>query len=171
MDDRGARMLIRTFFACAIVLGLAGPGAAQQKPDFSGVWTLDRQASKLSPGAAAVQSGVAVIEHRDPTFRFRATFNTASGPLQYEYELQSDGRDVGATQNGVTALANLRWEGEALVTRSRVQRPDGEMRITYRFELIDGGQRLRGVEQLRGAGQEQDNIWIFAKRQDIPSDK
>jgi hypothetical protein len=27
----------------------------------------------------------------------KATFVTASGPLQYEYELQSDGRDVGAT--------------------------------------------------------------------------
>ena len=157
-------MLIRTCIASGILLGLAGLGVAQQKPDFSGEWTLNRQASSLSPGAAAVESGVVRIEHRDPTFRYKATFVSASGPLQYDYELQSDGRDVGATQNGVTMLSNLRWEGEALVTRSRIQRPNGEMRISSRHELIDGGSRLRVVEQLRGAGQEQDNIWIFDLR-------
>ena len=157
-------MLIRTCIASVILLGLAGLGVARQKPDFSGEWTLNRQASTLSPGAAAVQSGVVRIEHRDPTFRYKATFVSANGPLQYEYELQSDGRDVGATQNGVTMLSNLRWEGQALVTRSRIQRPDGETRISFRHELIDGGRRLRAVEQLRGAGQEQDNVWIFDRR-------
>ena len=157
-------MLIRTCIASVILLGLAGLGVAQQKPDFSGEWTLNRQASTLSPGAAAVQSGVVRIEHRDPTFRYKATFVSANGPLQYEYELQSDGRDVGATQNGVTMLSNLRWEGQALVTRSRIQRPEGETRISFRHELIDGGRRLRAVEQLRGAGQEQDNVWIFDRR-------
>ena len=157
-------MLIRTCIASVILLGLAGLGVAQQKPDFSGEWTLNRQASTLSSGAAAVQSGVVRIEHRDPTFRYKATFVSANGPLQYEYELQSDGRDVGATQNGVTMLSNLRWEGQALVTRSRIQRPDGETRISFRHELIDGGRRLRAVEQLRGAGQEQDNVWIFDRR-------
>src|SRR5262249_53542953 len=96
-----------------------------------------------------------------PTFRYKAEFVSANGPIQYESELQSDGRDIGATQNGVTALANLRWEGEALVARWRIQRPEGEVRISYRYELINGGLRLRGTEQLRGAGQEQDNTWIF----------
>jgi hypothetical protein len=157
-------MSIRTCIAGGILLGLAGLGIAQQKPDFSGEWTLDRKASTLSPGAAAVQSGVVRIEHRDPTFRYKATFISANGPLQYEYELQSDGRDVGATQNGVTTLANLRWEGEALVARWRIQRPDGETRISFRHELIDDGRRLRAVEQLRGAGQEQDNVWTFDRR-------
>ena len=104
------------------------------------------------------------IEHRDPTFRYKATFVSASGPLQYDYELQSDGRDVGATQNGVTILSNLRWEGQALVARWRIQRPDGETRIFFRHELIDGRRRLRAVEQLRGGGQEQDNVWIFDRR-------
>jgi hypothetical protein len=151
----------RTWIACGILLGLAGFGAAQQKPDFSGAWTLNRQASTLSPAAAPVQSGIVRIEHRDPTFRYRASFVTPNGPLQYEYELQSDGREVGAIQNGVTTLSNLRWEGEALVVRSRVQRPDGEVRITFRYELINEGNRLRATEQIRGAGQPQDNVWIF----------
>ena len=100
-------MLIRTCIASGILLALAGLGVAQQKPDFSGRWTLNRQASTLSPGAAAVQSGVVRIEHRDPIFRYKAAFVSANGPLRYEYELQSDGRDVGATQNGVTTLSTF----------------------------------------------------------------
>lgn len=157
-------MWIRTFTAAVFLLALAGVVAAQQKPDFSGEWILNRQASTLSPGAAAAQSGVVRIEHRDPAFRYRATFNTPNGPLQYDYDLQSDGRDSGLTQNGVTMLSNLRWEAEALVARFRVQRPNGETRISFRFELLDEGRRLRAVEQQRGAGQEQDNTWIFDRR-------
>ena len=57
-------MLIRTCIACGILVGLAGLGGAQQKPDFSGEWTLNRQASTLSPRAAAVHSGVVRIELR-----------------------------------------------------------------------------------------------------------
>jgi hypothetical protein len=157
-------MLIRICIAVGILLGLAGLVGAQQKPDFSGTWILNRQDRTLSPGAAAVQNGVVQIEHRDPTFRYRASFGTSSGPLQYDFNLESDGRDVGAIQNGVTTLSNLRWEGEALVARSRIQRPDGETRISNRYELIEGGLRLRAIEQVRGAGQEQDNVWIFDRR-------
>jgi hypothetical protein len=157
-------MFIRICIAGGILFGLTALGGAQQKPDFSGEWTLNRQASTLSPGAAPVQSAVVQIEHRDPIFRYRATFSTPNGSLQYDYELQSDGRDVGIIQNGVTTLSNLRWEGEALVARSRMQRPDGEVRISFRYELIDGGSRLRAVEQVRGAGQEQDNVWVFDRR-------
>jgi len=155
-------MWIRTCIAGGILL--AGLAVAQQKPDFSGEWTLNRQASKLSPGAAPVQSGVVRIEHRDPIFRYKALFVSANGPMQVEYELKSDGRDVGLIQNGVTTLSTLRWEGEALVVRSRIQHPNGETRITFRYELIDDGRRLRAVEQIRGAGQEQDNVWIFDRR-------
>jgi hypothetical protein len=94
-----------------------------------------------------------------------ALFVSANGPLQIEYELKSDGRDVGFIQNGVTTLSNLRWEGEALVNRSRIQGPEAaETRITFRYELIDDGRRLRAVEQIRGGAQEQDNVWIFDRR-------
>jgi hypothetical protein len=35
------------------------------------------------------------------------------------------------------------------------------MTIVFRYELHDEGRRLRGAEQLRGAGREMDNVWIF----------
>jgi hypothetical protein len=51
------------------------------KPDFSGEWILDRQASALSSNAAAFQSGVMRIEHRDPTFRFQLSMVAGDKPV------------------------------------------------------------------------------------------
>ena len=59
----------------------------------AGEHQLNREASTLSPGADAVQSGVVRIEHRQPSFRYKAAFVSESGRLQYEYELLSDGRE------------------------------------------------------------------------------
>jgi hypothetical protein len=160
----GNAMLLHACIATASLLGLAVSGAAQGKPDFSGEWILNRPASTLSPGAAAMKSAVVRIEHRDPTFRYKAAFASDSSPLEYEYELLSDGREVVATQQGITTVSSLRWEGETLVTSWRIQRADGEMTISFRHELLDAGRRLRAVERLRGGGRDQDNVWIFERR-------
>jgi len=157
-------MFIETCIATVILLGVAISGLPQEKPDFSGEWILNRQASTLSPGADAMQSGVWRIEHREPTFRHKAAFVTASKPVEYEYELQSDGREVVGTQPGARTVSSLRWEGNALVVTWRTQRSDGEMAISFRYELLDAGQRLRATEQVRGTDHDQDNIWIFDRR-------
>src|SRR4051812_27000422 len=98
---------------------------AQQKPDFSGDWTLNRQASRLSPAAAAFQSGVMRIEHREPIFRCQATYVADGKPVAYTFELRSDG-------------PALRWDGDALVSTFETQDPDGEMTISFRYELQEG---------------------------------
>ena len=157
-------MFIETCIATVILLAITISGAAQEKPDFSGEWILNRQASTLSPGADAMQSGVVRIEHREPTFRYKAAFVSPTSPLQVEYELRSDGHETVGTQPGITTVSSLRWEGDALVTSWRIQRPDGEMTISFRHELLDSGRRLRAAEQLRGSGRNQDNVWIFDRR-------
>ena len=163
-------VLIQTFIVTGIVLRLAAFGITLEKPDFSGEWILNRQTSSLSTLAPSVQSGVLQIEHRDPVFRYTGAFPSENGPLQYGplpygYELTSDGREVGFVQQGLTTLASLRWEGEALVATWRIQRLNGELRISSRFELIDNDRHLRVVEQVRGGLQDhQDNIWMFERR-------
>jgi len=42
-----------------------------------------------------------------------------------------------------------------------VPTPNGPLTISFRYELQASGNRLRAAEQLRGAGREQDNVWIF----------
>jgi hypothetical protein len=135
-----------------------------ETPDFSGEWILNREASSLSPGAGAVRSGVWRIEHREPAFRHKAAFATESHPIEYEYEMLSDGREVVGTEHGARLVSSLRWEGGALVFTCRTQHPGGEMAISFQYELLDAGRRLQATEQVRGTDHDQDNIWVFERR-------
>jgi hypothetical protein len=146
----------------ALLVGM-GTLAAQQKPDFTGEWTLNRQASTLSPGAAAVRSGAVRIEHREPMFRCRLSVVADGNPIEYAYELLSDGREVTGTQQGRSTVSSLRWDGDALVFTGGIKGPTGEVTMSFRYELEENGRRLRAVERLRGSGRDQDNVWIFER--------
>jgi hypothetical protein len=136
----------------------------EQKPDFSGEWTLNRQASTLSPIVAPVaQSGVLRIEHHEPTFTAHQSIVLGGKPFESNFELLSDGREVVTDAGGRRIVSALRWDGDALVFTSRILGPDGEVIISFRYELQDGGRRLRAAEQLRGGGRDQDNLWVFER--------
>jgi hypothetical protein len=148
----------------AAVVFLAGTmtATAQQKPDFSGEWELNRQASRLSPIVAPVaQSGTLRIEHKEPKFRCHMTIVLDGKPFETKYEMLSDGRETVATEQGRRTASSLRWDADALVATWRVVIPNGEMTISFRYELENGGRRLRAAEQLRGGGRDQDNVWVF----------
>jgi hypothetical protein len=53
------------------------------------------------------------------------------------------------------------WDGEALAFTDRTDTPNGGLTISFRYQLEDSGRRLRATERLRGAGREQDNVWVF----------
>src|SRR5690242_15519032 len=69
----------------AAVVALAGTmtATAQQKPDFSGEWHLNRQASMLSATVApAAQSGMLRIEHNEPNFTCQMTIVLDGKPFE-----------------------------------------------------------------------------------------
>jgi hypothetical protein len=150
----------------AAVFFLAGATTviAQQKPDFSGEWKLNPQASTLSPVvAAAAQSGVLRIEHHEPSVTVHLTIVLDGKPFESKFELLSDGREVAVTDRERRIVSSLRWDGDALVATWRIQGPDGEMTISFRYELQDGGRRVRAAEQIRGGSRDQDNLWVFER--------
>jgi hypothetical protein len=137
---------------------------APQKPDFSGGWQLKLQASTLSPIVApAAQSGVLRIEHHEPRFSAHQTIVLDGKPFESKFDLLSDGREVVTDAGGRRIVSSLRWDGDALVGAWHLQGPDAEMTISFRYDLQDGGRRLRASEQLRGAGRDQDNVWVFER--------
>jgi hypothetical protein len=151
-----------TIIAAAVALASTMTVNAQQKPDFSGEWQLNRQASLLSPIVArAAQTGTLRIEHKDPQFKCQMTIVLDGKPFEAKYEMLSDGRDVAGSDPGRRVVSTLRWDGDALVFTSRIEIPNGEMTISFRYELQDGGRRVRASEQLRGGGRDQDNVWVF----------
>jgi hypothetical protein len=138
---------------------------AQQKPEFSGEWKLNLQASTLSPAVAPVaQSGVLRIEHHEPRFTAHQTIVLDGKPFESKFELLSDGREVAKTDDrGRRIVSTLRWDGDALAVTWRIQSPDAEVTISFRYELQDGGRRLRAAEQIRGGSRDQDNVWVFER--------
>ena len=134
------------------------------KPDFSGEWVLNREASTLSPGADTVRGGVWRIDHREPAFRHNAALVFENGTREYEFELQSDGPEVVGSEEGARTVGSLRWEADALVVLWRTERADGEMSIAFRYELVDARSRLRAYEEVRGTAWDQDNVWVFDRR-------
>ena len=115
-----------------------------KRPDFSGDWTLNVPASTLSPVVApVVQAGFVRIEHREPAVSVHLSITMDGKPFDVRFERASN------------------WDGDALSFTDRTETPNGELTISFRYELVDAGRRLRATEHLRGAGREQDNIWVF----------
>ena len=132
-----------------------------ERPDFSGEWILNRDASTLSPGADGMKGGVWLIEHREPEVHVKASFETADDPVEFEWSLRTDAGEIVNTHEGVTMATSLQWESNDLVVRWRIGRPEGEMTIAFRYELSDDRRRLTAKEQLRGTDHDQDNVWVF----------
>jgi hypothetical protein len=137
--------------------------AAEVKPDFSGEYVLNRHASTLSAGADAVRNAVLRIDHREPMVRCQATFAFDGKTFEYSLERVSDGREV-VDQQEPTTVSSLHWEGNALVFMDRTKRPDSELTMSWRYELLEGRRFLRAVEHVRGDGRDQDNFWVFERR-------
>jgi hypothetical protein len=115
-----------------------------QKPDFSGNWILNVGASALSPVVApVVESGFVRIDHREPTVAVHLSITMAGTPFDVRFERPSN------------------WEAEALSFTDKADTPNGELTIAFLYRLEDSGRRLRATERLRGAGREQDNVWLF----------
>ena len=127
------------------------------KPDFSGEYVLNREASTLSEiGAANVQTAGLRIDHNEPTFSCEGTFTFLSGEkANWAFELSSDGSEEMRSEGE----SSIRWEGDVLVARIVTPGPT----ITFHYEF-DRADRLRLCEELRGSEHDQDNIWIFDRR-------
>src|SRR5262245_66462278 len=108
------------------------------KPDFSGEWILNREASSLSPGADAIRSGVVRIEHRDPKFRYKGEFVSDNGKVQPEFELMSQ-EQADSAQQEMTSGASLRWEGDALLFSYAERHSE----VSIRNRPIQSGRDLR----------------------------
>ena len=128
----------------------------QQKPDFSGEWILNREASTLSPGADTIRTAVVRIVHRDPMFRYESEYVSDTGTMRPQFELMSEEPAPGPGPE-MTSGASLRWDADALVFTYI----EGDLNISFRYELLDAGHRLRAVERLRTSERTQDNVWIF----------
>ena len=150
--------------AATLAAGLTG-SEAQGKPDFSGTWVLNRQASTLPPPVSAVESGVVRIEHREPSFSFHRTYVIGGAPREASFTVSTDGRETSQTgPKGLTTIFTLRWARDTLVLAMRIQGPGFTATNDVRYELLNGGTRLRATEQGRSPQGDHDAVWIYDRQ-------
>ena len=116
------------------------------KPDFSGEYVLDRQASRLSPSASAMTGATLRIEHREPRFRCSGRFVVGD-----------------ATVNEFTFEVPTKWDDDAIVNEMHIDTHGPPFTMTWRYELLEGGRRMRATETIRGGGRDQDSVWEFTR--------
>ena len=156
---------VMRLLAVVLILAAAAAAAAQARPDFSGDWVLNRQGSTLPPPVSNVESGVVRIEHREPSFTFHRTYVIGGTPRDAGFTRRTDGAESSETgPQGLVTVSTLRWDGTALVLAMRIKGSGFEATNDVRYELVDGGRRLRATEQGRGPQGNHDAVWIYDRR-------
>ena len=130
---------------------------ASGRPDLSGDWALNRDACTLSAGASGVRSAKLQVDHRDPVIRCAARFELRDGNA-FEFTTE---RTAIEAHTMPAADGSARWDGDGLVFTDFMGEAPDLVTMTWRYELVDNGRRLRAVERMRGAGRDQDNVWVF----------
>jgi hypothetical protein len=88
-------------------------------------------------------------------------FSTACDAVEFTFERFTDDRAVVVSEH---EGSRCYWEHDALLTEDRMGSPERPVVMIWRYELTDGGRRLRATEQMRGGGRDQDNVWEFARQ-------
>lgn len=151
---------MRNALTLALLLATAGTFAQHARPDFSGDRVLNREASRLSPAMAGVQSGSLAIQHREPTVSVRLILVQNGQPFETNIERTTDGREVA----GATGVSSFTWDGDVLVFNARARGPNCEGTLAIRYELENDGRRIRATEAIRGCDRDQDNMWVFERQ-------
>jgi len=128
------------------------------KPNFSGDYRLNLPASTLEGGAASARAAILRIDHHEPMIRIDAKFEFYGKTFAWSLQRATDGREV-VDQSDTRAKSSVRWDNDTLVFANRTDAP--EVTMTWRYELVDEGRRLRAAERIRGGGRDQDNVWVF----------
>ena len=132
------------------------------KPNFSGKYVLDRNASKLEGGAASIRGAVLGIDHYEPMIRIDAKFEFFDKTFAWSMQRTSDGREK-VDPSDPRNFSSLRWDNDALLFTDRTSGPV-EVTMTWCYELVDSGRRLQASERIRGGGRDQDNVWVFNRQ-------
>lgn len=130
------------------------------KPDFSGEYILIRSASLLGPAASAIVKAELRLTHDDPRFGCSARFASDDNAKEFTFERFTDGRTAASSAH---ETSRCYWDADTLVSEDGFGTGDEAMIMTWRYELLEDGRRLRATEQIRGGGRDQDNVWEFER--------
>jgi hypothetical protein len=131
------------------------------KPDFSGTWKFNPARSSLQ--IPAPESTIFVIKHREPHFRLERTHIFGGNSDTFSIDLTTDGNTVVRTHAGLEINATLRWEGDALVFDSKLERDGKQATNIVRYKLSDDGQSFIADEKFSSKELNYENKWLLER--------
>ncbi len=147
-----ALMIGATVCLCASI------ASAQTKPDFSGVWKMNREKSKFAGGGP--DNLLIKIDHKEPAFVEDWKMSTQDGERSFQAKYTTDGKETEQDVMGRKAKTSAKWEGDALVIEFKTENGFFKRKITL---SADGKTITKAVTQSRDGEQTEDTV-VFEKQ-------
>lgn len=139
------------FAAGLVVLGFMGSAGAQEKPNLSGTWVLDKEKSDPPMGMGG-RGGfnpdvTLIIEHQEPVLKIKRIVKTERGEQVQEQVFTTDGKEnKNPGMRGGEFRSKTQWDKGKLVTKGTqtIESPMGtmELEITETRTLSEDGKTL-----------------------------
>jgi hypothetical protein len=146
---------------------IAAPAAVcQDKPNFSGTWSLDLQMTRFN-GVEPPKALVLKIDHQEPLIRIATETETKAGMTTESFQLATDGTTGECEVGGHPVVAAAHWDqwtGERLVWTVKRNTADGQVEISRRAKLGDKGKILTTVATIKTPAGERKYYEFFVRK-------
>jgi len=133
--------------------------AAQTKPDFSGVWKMNREKSKFD-AIENIRDIVTKIEHKEPSFSESMTITSIDGNQNVEAKYTTDGKETAVEFPSGSAKATAKWEGDALTVEWKSE----AFNVRRKYTLSADGKTLTVAGRRSTPNGDRDGITVFEKQ-------
>jgi hypothetical protein len=150
---RAALMIAASFCFCSSII------AAQTKPDFSGVWKMNREKSKFE-ALEKVRDVVAKIEHKEPNFSESMTMTSSDEDQTVEAKYTTDGKETSVEFPFGPVKATAKWEGAALTVEWKTE----GFYVLRKYTLSADGKTLTVTGRHSTPNGDDDGTMVFEKQ-------
>jgi hypothetical protein len=156
MKSRTSAALIIAAIICLCAL----TAAAQTKPDFSGVWKMNKEKSKFASDEGP--SGLLIkIDHKEPALTEEWSMSTSDGDRSFQAKYTIGGQETEQMVMGRTAKTSAKWEGDALVIEFKTDDSLFKRKITL---SADGKTMTKVVTHNPPGGDPMQDTVVFEKQ-------
>ena len=131
-------------------------------PNFSGVWCVDFNRSKLEIDAP--KSTIIQIEHNEPEFLLTRTHEGEGTKDTIRLRLSTDGKECVHHKDPVEIRSVCVWEGDSLLFKSRILSGQSPAENIVRYSLSPDGNELVGDETYNGLPRSYHNQWVLVRK-------
>jgi hypothetical protein len=154
---------VRFHVQIRIGLLLAASVAAQNRPDLTGVWQLNKDRSKVESAMAWAKVGLT----RSTFSVYLRTFEQSGKEEAFDWQFSLGSAESSNTMHGAPMKSHAIWEGDALVVSSVTMFGSDALKTVDRYTLSGDGNTLTYEEKHQFASEpEGTNVFVFERRPD-----